>query len=137
MAVSEDHASCWVHKDLTVTTKQIQAPATVLGKYQRGCFFLSDMIVSSLQDFINHDSRACVKHGRPVHTSDLRGHVGGTSFMVTLQVADWPKSSDIAICIHNEFQGVCKLHNMCVHSRRTLPTAFCLVVSLGPDFVPH
>jgi len=23
MAVSEDHASCWVHKDLTVTTKQI------------------------------------------------------------------------------------------------------------------
>jgi len=25
MAVSEDHASCWVHKDLTVTTKQIQA----------------------------------------------------------------------------------------------------------------
>jgi len=24
MAVSEDHASCWVHKDLTVTTKQIQ-----------------------------------------------------------------------------------------------------------------
>ena len=25
MVVSEDHASCWVHKDLTVTTKQIQA----------------------------------------------------------------------------------------------------------------
>ena len=25
MEVSEDHASCWVHKDLTVTTKQIQA----------------------------------------------------------------------------------------------------------------
>jgi len=25
MAVNEDHASCWVHKDLTVTTKQIQA----------------------------------------------------------------------------------------------------------------
>jgi len=25
MAVSEDHALCWVHKDLTVTTKQIQA----------------------------------------------------------------------------------------------------------------
>jgi len=25
MAVSEDHVSCWVHKDLTVTTKQIQA----------------------------------------------------------------------------------------------------------------
>ena len=24
MAVSKDHASCWVHKDLTVTTKQIQ-----------------------------------------------------------------------------------------------------------------
>jgi len=29
MAVSEDHASCWVHKDLTVTTKQIQALLTV------------------------------------------------------------------------------------------------------------
>jgi len=28
MAVSEDHASCWVHKDLTVTTKQIQALLT-------------------------------------------------------------------------------------------------------------
>jgi len=26
--VSEDHASCWVHKDLTVTTKQIQALLT-------------------------------------------------------------------------------------------------------------
>ena len=24
----EDHASCWVHKDLTVTTKQIQALLT-------------------------------------------------------------------------------------------------------------
>ena len=24
MAVSENHASCWVHKELTVTTKQIQ-----------------------------------------------------------------------------------------------------------------
>jgi len=28
MAVSEDHASCWVHKDLAVTTKQIQALLT-------------------------------------------------------------------------------------------------------------
>ena len=28
MAVSEDYASCWVHKDLTVTTKQIQALLT-------------------------------------------------------------------------------------------------------------
>jgi len=28
MAMSEDHASCWVHKDLTVTTKQIQALLT-------------------------------------------------------------------------------------------------------------
>jgi len=28
MAVSEDHASCWVHKDLTVTTKQMQALLT-------------------------------------------------------------------------------------------------------------
>jgi len=28
MAMSEDHASCWVHKDLTVTTKQIQAMLT-------------------------------------------------------------------------------------------------------------
>jgi len=28
MAVSEDHVSCWVHKDLTVTTKQIQALLT-------------------------------------------------------------------------------------------------------------
>ena len=27
-SVSEDHASCWVHKDLTVTTKQIQALLT-------------------------------------------------------------------------------------------------------------
>jgi len=26
--MSEDHASCWVHKDLTVTTKQIQALLT-------------------------------------------------------------------------------------------------------------
>jgi len=25
MAMSKDHASCWVHKDLTVTAKQIQA----------------------------------------------------------------------------------------------------------------
>jgi len=25
MAVSRDHASCWIQKDLTVTTKQIQA----------------------------------------------------------------------------------------------------------------
>ena len=24
MAMSEEHASCWVHKDLTVPTKQIQ-----------------------------------------------------------------------------------------------------------------
>jgi len=24
MAVSEDHASCWVHKDLTVTTKEFR-----------------------------------------------------------------------------------------------------------------
>jgi len=31
MAVSEDHASCWVDKDLTVTTKQIQALLTVAG----------------------------------------------------------------------------------------------------------
>ena len=30
MAVSEDHASCWVHKDLTVTTKQIQALLTAV-----------------------------------------------------------------------------------------------------------
>jgi len=29
MAVSEDHTSCWVHKDLTVTTQQIQALLTV------------------------------------------------------------------------------------------------------------
>ena len=28
MAMSENHASCWVHKDLTVTTKQIQALLT-------------------------------------------------------------------------------------------------------------
>ena len=28
MAVSEDHASCWVHKDLTLSTKQIQALLT-------------------------------------------------------------------------------------------------------------
>jgi len=28
MAESEDHASCWVHKDLTVTTKQIEALLT-------------------------------------------------------------------------------------------------------------
>jgi len=28
MAVSEDHASFWVHKDLTVTTEQIQALLT-------------------------------------------------------------------------------------------------------------
>jgi len=28
MVMSEDHASCWVHKDLTVTTKQIQALLT-------------------------------------------------------------------------------------------------------------
>ena len=28
MAVIEDHASCWVHKDLPVTTKQIQALLT-------------------------------------------------------------------------------------------------------------
>jgi len=28
MAVNEDHASCWVHKDLSVTTKQIQALLT-------------------------------------------------------------------------------------------------------------
>ena len=28
MAVSEGHASCWVHKNLTVTTKQIQALLT-------------------------------------------------------------------------------------------------------------
>jgi len=32
MAMSEDHASCWVHKDLTVTTKQIQALLTSGGK---------------------------------------------------------------------------------------------------------
>jgi len=28
MAVIEDHASCWVHKDLSVTTQQIQALLT-------------------------------------------------------------------------------------------------------------
>ena len=28
MAVSENHASCWVHKDLTVTTKQIRVLLT-------------------------------------------------------------------------------------------------------------
>jgi len=28
MAMGEDHASCWVHKDLAVTTKQIQALLT-------------------------------------------------------------------------------------------------------------
>jgi len=28
MAVSEDHASCWAHKDLTVTIKQVQALLT-------------------------------------------------------------------------------------------------------------
>jgi len=28
MAVSKDHASCWVHKDLTVTTKRIRAMFT-------------------------------------------------------------------------------------------------------------
>jgi len=28
MAMSEDRTSCWVHKDLTVTTKQIQALLT-------------------------------------------------------------------------------------------------------------
>ena len=28
MAVSEDNASCWVHKDVAVTTKQIQALLT-------------------------------------------------------------------------------------------------------------
>ena len=37
MAVSEDHASCWVHKDLTVT-KQIKALLTTAralgGKYK-------------------------------------------------------------------------------------------------------
>jgi len=27
MAVREDHASCWVHKDLTVMTKQISGVA--------------------------------------------------------------------------------------------------------------
>jgi len=28
MAVSKDHASCWVHKDLTVTKRQIPALLT-------------------------------------------------------------------------------------------------------------
>ena len=28
MAVSENHGSCWVHKDLTITTKQIKALLT-------------------------------------------------------------------------------------------------------------
>jgi len=28
MAMTENHASCWVHKDLNVTTKQIQALLT-------------------------------------------------------------------------------------------------------------
>jgi len=28
MAMSEDHASCWAHKDIAVTTKQIQALLT-------------------------------------------------------------------------------------------------------------
>jgi len=28
MAVSEDHTSCWFHKDLTVTTQQIQVLLT-------------------------------------------------------------------------------------------------------------
>jgi len=32
MVMSEDHASCWVHKDLTVTAKQIQKTA---GKWQK------------------------------------------------------------------------------------------------------
>ena len=31
MAVSEDHTSCWVHKDLTVTTKQVRALLTASG----------------------------------------------------------------------------------------------------------
>ena len=38
LAMSENHASCWVHKDLTVTTKQIQALLTSArtsgGKYE-------------------------------------------------------------------------------------------------------
>jgi len=29
MVMSEDHASCWVHKDLTSTTKRIRALLTV------------------------------------------------------------------------------------------------------------
>jgi len=32
MAMGEDHASCWVHKNLTVTTHQIQAARTSGGK---------------------------------------------------------------------------------------------------------
>ena len=32
MAVSEDHASYWVHKDLTVTSKQIQSLLTQRGR---------------------------------------------------------------------------------------------------------
>jgi len=35
MPVSEDHASCWVHKDLTVTTKQIQALLTAARRLPR------------------------------------------------------------------------------------------------------
>jgi len=31
MAMSEDHTSCWFHKDLTVTTNQIQALLTAAG----------------------------------------------------------------------------------------------------------
>jgi len=31
MAVSEDHTSCWVHKNLTVTTKQMWALLTAAG----------------------------------------------------------------------------------------------------------
>jgi len=31
IAVSEDHTSCWVHKDFTVTTKQIRALLTAAG----------------------------------------------------------------------------------------------------------
>ena len=32
MTISENHASCWVHKDLTVTTKKIRALLTSGGK---------------------------------------------------------------------------------------------------------
>ena len=35
MAVSEDHASCWVHKDLIVITKQIQALFTAARRVGR------------------------------------------------------------------------------------------------------